>query len=73
MKWLNVVLDLNEIFCICQDKRLMPKDQAYVDGSRPHSGIVPYFVGPRQFLFARPMKGSLWNLVMWQISLSGAP
>jgi hypothetical protein len=26
----------------------------------------------RQFIFARPVKGSLQNLAMWQISLSGA-
>jgi hypothetical protein len=47
MKWQNIVLDLNGILCVCQEKRLMAHDQAYVDGSRSHSGTVPYFVGPK--------------------------
>jgi hypothetical protein len=47
IKWLNVVLDLNGILCVCQEKRLMPRGQAYVDGSRPHSNIVSYLVGPK--------------------------
>ena len=32
IKSLNVVLDLNGILCVCQEKRLMPKSQAYKDG-----------------------------------------
>jgi hypothetical protein len=44
IKWLNVVLDLNGILCVCQEKRLMPKSQAYVDGLIP-KGRSPVF-GP---------------------------
>jgi hypothetical protein len=47
IKWLNVVLDLNGILCVYKKKRQIPKGHAYVDGSRPHSGIVSYLVGSK--------------------------
>ena len=47
MTWLNVVLNLNGILCICQETRHMPKDQAYMDGSRPHSSTISYLVGTK--------------------------
>jgi hypothetical protein len=53
MKWLNVVLDLNGILCVCKEKRQMPKGQVYVDGLRPHSGTFSSLVGPKA-VFVRP-------------------
>jgi hypothetical protein len=47
VNWLNLVLDLNGILCICQEKRLMPKEHAYVDSSRPHFSTFSYFLGPK--------------------------
>jgi hypothetical protein len=47
IKWLNVVLDLNGILCICQEKRLMPRGQTYVDNSRPYFGTILYLIGPK--------------------------
>jgi hypothetical protein len=47
LKWLNIVLDLNGILCVCLKERLLPRGQTYVVGKKPHSGIVPYFVGPK--------------------------
>ena len=47
MKWLNVVLDLNGILCVCLEERLMSQRQAYVVGKKPHSGTVPFLVGPK--------------------------
>jgi hypothetical protein len=67
IKWLNLVLNLNGILCVCQDKRLMSKGQAYMDGSRPHSSTISYLIGTKAVFI---IKGSLENLAMWQISLS---
>ena len=53
MKWLNVVMDLNGILCVCLDERLMPQGQAYVVSKKPHSGIVPFLVGPKA-VYIRP-------------------
>jgi hypothetical protein len=53
MKWLNVVLDLNGILCVCLEARLMPRDQAYVVGNKPHSGTVPFLAGPKA-VYIRP-------------------
>jgi hypothetical protein len=47
IKWLNLVLNLNGILCVCQDKRLMSKGQAYMDGSRPHSSTISYLIGTK--------------------------
>ena len=38
IKWLNINLVLNG--------RQMPKEKAYVNGSRPHSSIIPCLIGP---------------------------
>jgi hypothetical protein len=53
MKWLNVVLDLNGILCVCLEERLLPKGQSYVVGKKPHSGTVPFLVGPKA-VYIRP-------------------
>ena len=52
-KWLNVVLDLNGILCVCLEARLMPRGQAYVVGKKPHSGTVPFRAGPKA-VYIRP-------------------
>jgi hypothetical protein len=52
-KWLNVVLDLNGLLCVCREKWLMPRGQVYVDGSRPYSASVPYLVGSK-VVYIRP-------------------
>jgi hypothetical protein len=53
MKWLNVVLDLNGILCVCLEERLLPRGQTYVVGKKPHSGTVPFLVGPKA-VYIRP-------------------
>jgi hypothetical protein len=68
---LNVVLDLNGILCVCQEKRLMPRAQAYVDGSRPHSNTVPYLVGPKTIFICMSWQrffrelGNVANITKW--------
>jgi hypothetical protein len=47
MKWLNVVLDLNGILCVCQEQRLMPRGRTYVVGDLPHSSNVWHLVGKK--------------------------
>jgi hypothetical protein len=47
IKWLNVVLDLNGILCVCQKRRLILKRQTYVDGLRPYYIIVSSLVRPK--------------------------
>jgi hypothetical protein len=53
MKWLNVVLDLNGIFYICLEERLLLRRQTYVVSKKPHSGTVPFFVGLKA-VYVRP-------------------
>jgi hypothetical protein len=47
MKWLNIVLDLNGILCVCLEERLLPRGQTYVVGKKPHSSTIPFLVGPK--------------------------
>jgi hypothetical protein len=54
MKWLNVVLDLNGILCVCLKERLMPRKQAHVIGLKPYSGTILYLVGPKA-IYVRPL------------------
>jgi hypothetical protein len=53
LKWLNVVLDLNGILCICQEERLMPRRTVYVIGDLLHSSNVPRCVG-KKIVFVCP-------------------
>jgi hypothetical protein len=53
MKWLNVVLDLNGILCVCLEERLLPRGQTYIVGKKPHSDTVPFLVGPKA-VYIRP-------------------
>jgi hypothetical protein len=71
MKWLNVVLDLNGILCICLKERLMPRRQTYVVGKKPHSSTVPFFVGPKAVYVRLSCKrflielGNVANITIW--------
>ena len=47
MKWLNVVLDLNGILCVCQNERLMPRKTTYVVNSMLHSSSILHLVGQK--------------------------
>jgi hypothetical protein len=46
MKWLHLVMDLNGILCVCLE-RILSRGQTYVVSKKPHSGTVPYLVGPK--------------------------
>jgi hypothetical protein len=72
MKWLNVVMDLSGILCVCIEERLMPRGQTYVAGTKPHSGTVLHCVRPKAVYIRPSSRGSLESLAMWQISLSRA-
>ena len=51
LKWLNVVLDLNGILCVCKEKRLMPSGTWYVVGNMLHSSNVPHLVAKKVVFF----------------------
>jgi hypothetical protein len=53
LKWLNVVLDLNGILCVCKEERLMLSGTRYVVGNMPHSSNVPPLVA-KEVVFIRP-------------------
>ena len=46
-RWLNVVLDLNGILCVCEDYRYLPKIHSWNLESNPHSSSVPAKIGPK--------------------------
>ena len=52
-RWLNVILDLNGILCVCLEQRHMAKDQVYNDISQPHSSVLPTVVSPKA-VYVRP-------------------
>jgi hypothetical protein len=71
LKWLNVVLDLHGLLCVCREKWLIPRGQVYVDGSRPHSASVPYLIGSKAVYirlscerFFREL-GNVANITIW--------
>jgi hypothetical protein len=71
LKWLNVVLDLNGILCVCKEERLMPSGTRYVVGNMPHSSNVPHlvakkavFVCPSCRRFLREL-GNVANITIW--------
>jgi hypothetical protein len=47
IKYLNLVVDLNRILCVCQEKKPILRRQVYMDGSRPNFNIVPYLTGSK--------------------------
>ena len=52
-RWLNVVLDLNGILCVCEEYRFLPKIQAWNLESNPHSSSIPAKIGPKA-VYVRP-------------------
>ena len=52
-RWLNIILDLNGILCVCKERRYLPKEQLYNDLSQPHSAVLPAVVGPKA-VYVRP-------------------
>ena len=52
-RWLNVVLDLNGILCVCEEYRFLPKIQAWNSESNPHSSSIPAKIGPKA-VYVRP-------------------
>jgi hypothetical protein len=62
MKWLNVVMDLNGIICVCLKERLLLRGQMYVVGKKPHFGTVPFLIGPKAVYFCLSCKRFLIKL-----------
>ena len=52
-RWLNVILDLNGILCVCEEYRFLPKIQAWNPKSNPHSSSVPAKIVPKA-VYVRP-------------------
>ena len=53
-RWLNVVLDLNGILCVCAEYRFLPKIALWNLKSAPHSSLVPSKIGPKE-VYVRPL------------------
>ncbi len=53
LKWLNVVLDLNGVLCVCEEKKFRPHGQRYLDSKDLHSATIPAAIGPKA-VFVRP-------------------
>ena len=51
-RWLNVVLDLNGILCVCEEYKYLPKIHSWNPESNPHSS-VPTKIGPKA-VYVRP-------------------
>ena len=52
-KWLNVVLDVNGILCVCEDWKSNRNSKHYNDVSAPHSATVAAIVGMK-VVYVRP-------------------
>ena len=52
-KWLNVVLDLNGILCVCEDWKFNRSTKQYNDSSAPHSATIGAIVGMKA-VYVRP-------------------
>ena len=52
-RWLNVVLDLNGILCVCEEYRYLPKIHSWNPKSNPHSSSVLAKIGPK-VVYIRP-------------------
>ena len=46
-RWLNVVVDLNGILCICEEYRFLPKTKSWNPESNPHSSSIDAKIGPK--------------------------
>ena len=53
-RWLNVVLDLNGILCVCEEYRFLPKIQSWNPKSNSHSSSIPAKIGPKA-VYIRPL------------------
>ena len=52
-RWLNVVLDLNGILCVCEEYKYLPKIHSWNFESNPHSSSIPVKIGPKA-VYVRP-------------------
>ena len=52
-RWLNLILDLNRILCLCEDWRSTSKYMFFNEYSQPHLAVVPLVVGPKA-VYVRP-------------------
>ena len=52
-KWMNVVLDLNGILCVCEDWKSKGSNKQFNHASEPHSATVAAIVGPKA-VYVRP-------------------
>jgi NLI interacting factor-like phosphatase len=52
-KWLNVVLDLNGILCVCEDAKFKGWSRPIGDAKQPQSATTPTVVGP-ELVYVRP-------------------
>ena len=52
-KWLNVVLDLNGILCVCEDWKSNRSTKQYNNSSAPHSATIGTIVGMKA-VYVRP-------------------
>ena len=52
-KWLNVVLDLNGILCVCEDWKSNQNTKQYNNSSAPHSATIGAIVGMKA-VYVRP-------------------
>lgn len=52
-KWLNVVLDLNGILCVCEDWKSNRSTKQYSNSSMPHSATIGAIVGMKA-VYVRP-------------------
>ena len=71
LKWLNVVLDLNRILCVCLEEKLLPRGQTYVVNKKPHSDTVPFLDGPKAVYIHPSCKrflielGNVVHIIIW--------
>ena len=52
-RWLNVILDLNGILCVCMEYKFLSKIVVWNLESTPHSSSVPTRIGPKA-VYIRP-------------------
>ena len=52
-KWLNNILDLNGILCVCEDAKSNDFSRKIADAKQPHSATIPALVRPK-LVFVRP-------------------
>ena len=70
-KWLNVVMDLNGILCVCKDWKSNRNSKQYNDASAPHSATVGSIVGMKA-VYVRPdcmtfldELGKIASIIVW--------